>query len=202
MSIFSPPKRFVYMDPFFYNRFRVESVRAEWWDYTWEGTYFVTVRVAEGAMPMSTIEGQSPANAKSTLSTHGRTAEQYWLEIPSRFPFAELDEYIFMPDHLHGIVNIHPKPIPPSESTQEKALKVSGGVCGTSNPMNQDGLAKIIRWFKGRTSFELRKMDTSFEWQPRYYDRIIRGPEELDSVRNYIRNNPMKWWLDPTKKNE
>jgi len=63
--------------------------------------------------------------------------------------------------------------------------------------MGKNNLGEIIRWYKGRCSFEIRKeLSKNFSWQTRFYDRIIRTDDELNKIRQYIINNPLKWDLD------
>jgi REP element-mobilizing transposase RayT len=62
--------------------------------------------------------------------------------------------------------------------------------------MLHQNLGRVLRWFKGRVSFECRNIGISFAWQERFYDRIIRDNNGLDNVREYIFNNPQKWEND------
>jgi REP element-mobilizing transposase RayT len=64
--------------------------------------------------------------------------------------------------------------------------------------LSDDSVSKIIRWYKGRTSFFIRKTpnNSGFAWQARFHDRIIRDEQELDNTRQYIMNNPLQWELD------
>jgi REP element-mobilizing transposase RayT len=71
--------------------------------------------------------------------------------------------------------------------------KNPGGITGNYNPMLHDNLSRIIRWYKGRVSFEVRKVTDGFSWQSRFHDRIIRNEEQLNRVRKYIINNPRNW---------
>ena len=71
-----------------------------------------------------------------------------------------------------------------------------GGITGNYNPMLTDhSLGKIIRWYKGRTTFEIHKLNNhlNFEWQPRFYEQIIRDENSLQRIREYIVNNPLNW---------
>jgi len=69
--------------------------------------------------------------------------------------------------------------------------------------ISDDSVSKIIRWYKGRTSFFIRKIPDSdkFAWQSRFYDRIIRNELELDNIRQYIVNNPLQWEFDENNPN-
>ena len=71
-----------------------------------------------------------------------------------------------------------------------------GGFVGDKNPMFHDSISKIIRWYKGRCSFEIRKSHASFEWQSRFHDHIIRNAHSFENIQNYIRDNPEKWKED------
>ncbi len=63
--------------------------------------------------------------------------------------------------------------------------------------MLNNNLSAIIRWYKGRCSFEMRKVDPDFAWQARFHDRIIRNHQEYVRINNYIVNNPANWINDP-----
>ena len=76
---------------------------------------------------------------------------------------------------------------------------VFSGACnitGNKNPMLSDGLSKIIRWYKGRVSFESRKIHADFAWHTRFHDHIIRDDEAFHRIKDYIHNNPIKWMDD------
>ena len=72
----------------------------------------------------------------------------------------------------------------------------NGGFSGDKNPMLNDTISKIIRWYKGRCSFECRKINSDFGWQSRFYDHIIRNSKSFDIIHNYIFENPMNWEKD------
>jgi REP element-mobilizing transposase RayT len=69
----------------------------------------------------------------------------------------------------------------------------TGGFSGDKNPMIGNSISKIIRWYKGRCSFECRKINPNFGWQSRFHDHIIRNSRSLDNIQNYIEQNPLKW---------
>lgn len=59
--------------------------------------------------------------------------------------------------------------------------------------MIHENISRIIRWHKGRCTFEIRKIRADFEWQSRFHDHIIRDGGSFERIRNYIKNNPMNW---------
>jgi hypothetical protein len=72
----------------------------------------------------------------------------------------------------------------------------NGGFSGDKNPMLNDTISKIIRWYKGRCTFECRKINSDFSWQSRFHDHIIRNSKSFDIIQNYIFENPMNWEKD------
>jgi putative transposase len=135
-------------------------------------------------------------------------AEKYWIEIPVHFPYVELGNFVVMPNHTHGILIIDKKinvdsqdsvetrliaslPNPASEKTE-----INGGFAGTKNPMFHENISRIIRWYKGRCSFEIRKIHADFGWQSRFHDHIIRNSKSFETIQYYIENNPINWKED------
>jgi len=72
-----------------------------------------------------------------------------------------------------------------------------GGFAGSKSPMlNKNSLSNIIHWFKGRTTFEAHKANHDIQWQPRFYEHIIRNQKSYNEVYNYIQSNPQMWDRD------
>lgn len=82
--------------------FRIPSIRLQNWDYGWNAPYFVTICTKYRACFFGKI-----INNKMQLSDVGIIAQKFWLEIPEHFPFVSLDEFVVMPNHVHGIVIIN-----------------------------------------------------------------------------------------------
>ena len=104
--------------------------------------------------------------------------------------------------------NNEPRCIAPNDiNTNETRLIASlqgniGGFSGNKNPMINDNISKIVRWYKGRCSFECRKINPNFGWQTRFHDHIIRNAKSFDTIQNYIFENPLNWKNDKFYKNE
>jgi REP element-mobilizing transposase RayT len=75
----------------------------------------------------------------------------------------------------------------------EQPPKKRGGITGNKNPMLHDNLSRILNWYKGRVTFESRKLHADFAWQSRFHDHIIRNDAEYRRIKNYIINNPKNW---------
>lgn len=105
----------------------------------------------------------------------------------------ELDEFIIMPNHIHGIIwNVgagFPRP--------QGGSAIQGA---ETAPLRKITLGQIIAYFKYRSSKminELQKMPGQAIWQRNYYERIIRNDNELNRIRQYIQDNPINWAFDP-----
>jgi len=176
----------------FQDQYRVPSARLQNWDYGWDASYFVTI-CTEG---MQKFFGDIEEN-KMILNEIGEIANYLWLEIANQFQFVVIDEYVIMPNHIHGIILIeklaesNPKDAINRVSTDEG--RPTGGFAGSMNPMLNENLSRIIRWFKGRVSFECRTLDPVFAWQSRFHDHIIRNEESYHTISTYIKNNPSNW---------
>src|SRR3972149_11281080 len=173
-------------------KYRIESTRLKEWDYSTNGYYFVTICTKNQECVFGRI-----ADGKMLLTRIGNIAKRLWLEIPEHFKNVELDEFIIMPNHIHGIViieNQHCRDAINGVSTTD-----GGGITLAHNPMlSENSLSKIIRWYKGRCTFEINKIQITihFAWQSRFYDHIIRNEKSLQKIREYIHYNPLKWGID------
>ncbi len=85
----------------FKNKYRVESSRLKNWDYSSNGCYYVTLCEKNRSCVFGNI-----IDGKMFLSETGKYAEHCWNEIPDHFPFVQLDEFVIMPNHIHGIIVI------------------------------------------------------------------------------------------------
>ena len=194
-------------DDLFKNKYRISSTRLKGWDYSKDGYYFVTICVKKQECLFGRINKD-----KMICTEIGRIACKYWQEIPEHFPFVRLDEYVVMPNHVHGIVVID-KSDDVTVETQDIASHTENKTQNISETQNfaslhqrqwntnkfgpqSNNLASIIRGFKIGVKKFATTNDIIFEWQPRYYERIIRNGKELMNVRNYIRYNPSKWYQD------
>src|SRR5690606_8094440 len=81
------------------NKYRVESARAQWWDYGWNGAYFITICTQNREHFFGKI-----IDARLIVSQTGQLAEKFWHEIPNQFPYVKLGDFVVMPDHIHGIL--------------------------------------------------------------------------------------------------
>jgi len=139
-------------------------------DYSTGGVFFVTISSHEKQFIFGTINDQ-----RMTLSHIGSVVESNWQALRTSFPTVTLDEFIVMPNHVHGV------------------LAIDG-----SQP-NPPALGTIIRRFKSRATAEVRRRLGDPEaavWHRNYNDRIVRLDGNLSRVRQYIRSNVSNWPYD------
>jgi len=192
-------------------KYRIPSARLKNWDYGSNAPYFVTICTNNKTCYFGNVK-----EGKMHLSDLGQLANKYWLEIENKFPFAVLDHFVVMPNHVHGIINIDKQIFDgrdaiyrisnsvdnPENSDNTVAInRVStvrkiGGVTGNNNPMLHENLSHFMHWYKGRCTFEMRKIYTKFSWQPRFHEHVIRNEESYLKIAEYIQNNPLRWLED------
>ncbi|MDR1737321.1 MAG: hypothetical protein LBR66_00665 [Candidatus Symbiothrix sp.] len=204
------------------------SVRLRDYDYSQEGLYFITLCVQNRECIFGEI-----VDGQMILNEYGQIIDNIWNEMPQHYPFAVLHNYIVMPNHFHGIVeitndarrgaiyraqNIATNDDQRAHNDQRADLQQGaiveegaiyraptqpvGGFAGDKNPMLHNNVSRLIRWFKGRATFECRKNETIyFAWQRNLWEHIIRDYADYARIDDYITNNPLRW-KDDTFYNE
>lgn len=163
------------------------SIRLKNYDYSQPGVYSVTLCTQNGATMFGDI-----LDGEMRLNDRGEIAQAVWNTLPERFPTLELDYYVIMPNHLHGIVVQGGQPLPRSTNTPGIRRHTRALV----QPARSE-LGQIIRTFKAVTTRLIRVSGTSeFAWHQNYYDHIIRNETDLNRIRQYIVDNPARWAED------
>jgi REP element-mobilizing transposase RayT len=191
------------------------STRLQEYNYSSSGAYFITVNI-QGRLRLFGAVNENGMQ----LNDIGKIARQCWRDIPIHFPYVELDEFIIMPDHMHGIIFILPddddgRGVQDADrrgvhdaDRRDVQLNAPTGDAPTGNPTTsktssrkdnyyskispqKKSLSVIVRTYKAAVTTICRENGFHhFEWQRNYYDHIIR------SEREYITNNPVNWWCD------
>ena len=140
------------------------------YDYSQPGFYFVTICTLEHRLVFGTI-----VDDQVNLRSPGQIAESVWVTLPRRFAHVKLDEYVFMPNHMHAIIEL--TDLNPAQHRSRAALW------------------EIIRVFKAATSYQIRHTEGKpwFAWQDDYFDTIIKTEVALQRIRQYIVENPLRW---------
>ena len=180
--------------PYDRNKHHRRSIRLPGYDYSSPGAYFVTICVQGGECLLGQV-----VDGEMLLNEWGQIAWDCWQAIPEHFPHVELDTWVIMPDHVHGIIIItesavraqHAAPLQERIPQHERAP-----VQSPRTNVQPGSLGAIVRSFKSaatRRINQLRDMPGTPFWQRNYWEHIIRDDRSLNRIREYIDNNPARW---------
>ena len=134
------------------------------------------------------------------LSEAGEIAQSVWLGLPNRFPSVTLDEYVIMPNHIHGIVLVGAQFIAP-DPKDDMAHRVC--TLGDIVRAYKAAVTRLVRTRKdiaagwggiNQGGMNPAPTDTAwFGWQRNYYEHVIRNDDDLQRTREYILGNPACW---------
>ena len=166
-------KPFMHMpkyDPDIHHR---RSIRLTHYDYAQAGCYFVTLC----AVNRECVFGEILAG-EMHLNELGVLVQHEWLQTPVLRPNVSLGEWVVMPNHFHGIVQI---------DEERGCIQYAPTVKSPSQT-----LGAIIRGFKAAVTRQAHRP----VWQRNYWEHIIRHQQSYDEITTYIANNPAQWEMD------
>ncbi|NEO55600.1 MAG: transposase [Okeania sp. SIO3B5] len=158
--------------PYNPDRPRRSSLRLKGYDYTQPGAYFVTLCTKNRECLFGQIVG-----GIVKLNEYGRIVAQSWQWLEQQYSYVELDTWVVMPNHLHGIIII----------------------TDTASNIKRKPLGRLVGAFKtvsAKKINQLRQTPGYPVWQRDFYDRINRNDRSLEITRQYITENPLKWYED------
>ncbi len=175
------------------------SIRLKGYDYNQAGAYFVTIVTQDRAHLFGEVVG-----GDIRLNAYGQIVRRCWQEIPMHFPNASVDDFIVMPNHVHGIIVIMENDIIVGATHASPQPSPQPGPQTSAHPPRPHGpqrrsVASIVGSFKSAASRrinDLRGTPGQSVWQRNYYEHIIRDDESLNRIRQYILDNPARWALD------
>ena len=172
---------------------RRRSLRLKGYDYTQVGAYFVTI-VTHGRLCLfGEIVGK-----EIQLNEAGEMVCRFWEVLPQRFPAIEMDMFVVMPNHLHGIVVIKNR-----ATTRVAPTGIMDG--GVDSPItDRFALGDVIGAYKSLTTVEYTRGVKQMKWSPfhkrlwqrNYYEHFVRHEESLRYLQQYILDNPAQWAFD------
>jgi putative transposase len=201
----------------FKNTYRTASARRQKWDYRWDASYFITICTKNRAHYFGEINDE-----KMQLSHLGVLTDVFWHEITNHAKSVKLDEFVVMPNHIHGILVLQNGFPPPDYfdvfdfdsigkngfgAGRDRACPVSGNN-GSNNSPNEllgknrfqnpgkNSISTIIGSYKSSVTKHANRLNLENGWQTRFHDNIIRSKEDYFKIKNYIRNNPKNWKED------
>jgi putative transposase len=185
-----------------------KHIRLTDWDYSSEGIYFITICCRD----RQSFFGKITDN-QMNRSEIGLIASKYWLEIPDHFLHVKLDEFVVMPNHIHGIIILDYSLAGPRHGVALQPR--SGGDVGSCHGMtlhtgqkSNQNINQFSKPVKNSVSVIINQNKSSvkrwcnknrldhFQWQARFYDQILYNEGSIDNIREYINNNPKNWTED------
>ena len=166
-------------------RFHRRSIRLPEYDYSQEGAYYITICTRDRKCLFGEIR-----NGRIALSECGRIVDDWWQCITERYSGVVLDEYVIMPNHMHGIIIINGDADNGVGAIHELPLRIKRrGMI----------LSKIIGYFKMNSARQINQIHNTPGcpvWQRNYWEHVIRNEKSLHKIREYIHNNPWNWAVD------
>lgn len=182
-------------DPAIHHR---QSIRRKGFDYCRPGLYFITMRT----QTFQCLFGEIRSGIMH-LNEFGKIVADEWLKTSLIRPYIQLDAYVVMPDHFHGIIVIKPHEIDSLVGATRRVAPAGRPHAGRPNGPPPGSIGAIVGQFKMQTTKQInilrygttghfpRRIGDGV-WQRNYYDRIIHDEVALRRIREYIINNPAK----------
>lgn len=164
-----------------HSRHHRRSIRLKGYDYAQAGAYFVTMCTQNRTCLFGDV-----VDGQMRLNEYGQVVADSWLWLSARYPYVNQDEWVVMPNHLHGIMIL----------TEPDGM----GGSRTAPTENRKPIGRLIGAFKTVSTKRLNAMRNTPGvpvWQRNYYEHIVRSEESLDRIRRYIVDNPACWEEDP-----
>lgn len=189
----------------FQNKYRIQSARADWWDYSNEGLYFITICTAGKECLLGEI-----AREQIQLSEIGKIVESEWMKSFEIRSELHCHEFVIMPNHIHAIIEIKNNTVKPHRiAANENNCAEPQGIAANGN-LNQPenigiahrppkSISSFVAGFKSAATIKINQYRNTPKlpvWQTRFHERIIRDHDEYHRIQNYILDNPKKWDQD------
>lgn len=182
------------------------SIRLKGYDYTQPGTYFITICTHHQQCLFGEL-----VESKMQLNQFGQIVRSHWLKLPKYHPHLQLDVFVVMPNHIHGILALT-NDVGEGFGNNLSDLSDDSVGAGFGNDLSDltnksaakpaptnHGIPEIVRGFKtfsSRQINQVRRTSGVPVWQRNYYEHIIRDETALHTIRHYIQTNPANWKVD------
>ncbi len=192
-----------------------QSIRLRQYDYAWPGAYFVTICVREKECVLGEI-----VDGEMQLSEWGQIVHAFWDAIPEHFPNVSIDCRATMPNHGHVIIKINydrrgavaaPNGAAPDGAAPNIAAPIDAapdvatstvdavGTQGGETPPLRPTLGQIVAYYKYQTTKRINALRGTPGipfWQRNYWEHVVRDEIDMNRIRHYIENNPLRWHED------
>jgi REP element-mobilizing transposase RayT len=192
-------------DPNIHHR---KTIRLPEYDYSNQGYYFITICTQNHKNYFGKIE-----NDIMQLNQLGEIIQNQWLNLNNRYYNIKTKDYVIMPNHIHGIININDNPVgAPLAGAQNRDKINSNQIIRESSltkqiPGHPQGDAPTVgdlvgtfksfcvndwlKYIKQNNVDALGKF-----WQRNYYEHIIRTENSYNEISKYIQTNQLNWKKD------
>ena len=163
------------------------SIRLQGYDYAQVGAYFITIVTRQRACLFGRI-----LNDELILNTAGQVVQSMWNELPAHFSRIDLDTFIVMPNHIHGIIHIRGR--------RDQTVGARHAAPLHKRNVQPGSIGAIVRSFKSAVTKRYNEKHAPSGlglWQRNYYEHVIRDENSLIRIREYIAANPARWSIDP-----
>lgn len=172
------------------------SIRLKGYDYRQPGAYFVTICTYRWQSLLGKV-----IDGEMVLNSVGRIVEKEWLKAAVVRSNVTLDEFVIMPNHLHGIIVMGDSNV--GATCQVDPTRAHSVICASDTKRAKGpkagSLGAIIGQFKRTATLRINRLRGTRRkpvWQRNYYEHVIRSDESLNRIRAYIHYNPARWDLD------
>ncbi|CAG0961673.1 hypothetical protein ANRL3_00918 [Anaerolineae bacterium] len=165
------------------------SIRLKGYDYTQAGAYFITICVHNRECLFGEI-----IDGEMRLNEYGQIVAEEWAKSSEIRKEIEMDEWVVMPNHIHGIVVI-------ADSVGAHGVGAHGRAPLRAAHLQRQprSLGSFVAGSKSATTKRINMMrgtQGAPVWQDNYYEHIVRNENDLNRIREYIINNPARWDAD------
>ena len=157
---------------------RRKQIRLKEYDYSQPGAYFITICTKDRMTLFGKIVG-----GDVIMNEYGKIVGSCWNALTDHYDNIALDEFVVMPNHIHGIIIIN-----------DNAVGAR-----LPRPYKKITLGNIVGYFKYQSTVrinEIQKTPGCSVWQRGFYEHVIRDENSLNHICEYITTNPVRWQID------
>jgi REP element-mobilizing transposase RayT len=168
-----------------------KEIRWRGYDYSSRGIYFVTICAAERRAIFGSI-----SSGVLVPSLAGRIASEIWFDLPNHHVGLNLDAFVVMPNHVHGILLLRAPKTDIFQKTAGGGALVGAGLRPARRAANLSEIIQAFKTFSALKINSIRGTKGQTVWQRNYIERVVRDGKEMEKVQRYIGENPARWGFD------
>ena len=162
------------------------SIRLKGYDYSQPGAYFITICTYQRECLLGEIH-----RGEMLINELGQFVIRVWKDLPGHYPHVILDAFCVMPNHIHGIIIFSD-----TCGRGEYEIRPSNNLPPHKKRHGLPEIVRALKSFSARLINQRRDTQGVPVWQRNYYEHIVRNELELNTIRQYVNDNPLKWGMD------